>query len=240
MKILCYNALKNIASCTEKTFCMQVYSLITKKIHGIPYRPRPACFTTVSSSRCFEIFPRKNIALSYCQYSGKGHKDKPAAMGGPSVSDEKITLLDSDDKVLGIMDKLSAIEKADNEAMKLVLIEPDAQPHSIYKLMTGKELHKEQLKRHQVKKQAKEHKKDKTLQLSSKISKHDMETQIKKITKWLEKGHHVEVHVKSDTEDESVLKNVLSEIQQLLEGTGKITGETYRGKSLRFSVQNKD
>lgn len=241
MKVLCYRSLKYIVSCAEKGFCRQLCNLLPKsltKINGITCKPRSACFSTASSSSYFEIFPCKCIVLNYCLYSGKAHKDKPIVEEVPGVNNGKITLLDSDDKVLGVMDKFSAREKADGEALKLVLIKPDAHPYPIYKLMTGKELHKEQLKRQQVKK---EHiKKDKTLQLSSKINKHDMETQIKKITKWLEKGHHVEVHVRSDEENESLLKNVLSEIQQLLDGTGKITGETYRGKSLRFSVQKKE
>lgn len=201
--------------------------------------PRSTHFSTISSFTHCGKFPcktAKSIVLNNRLFSGKSHK----ITEHPAVNSEKITLLDSDDKVLGVMDKLSARERADSETMKLVLIQPDARPHPIYKLMTGKELHKEQLKRQLRQQVNKDSKKDKTLQLSSKISKHDMETQIRKIKKWLEKGHHVEVHVKSDEENESLLKKILSEIQKLLEGTGKITGETYRGKSLRFSVEKKD
>ncbi|XP_075775351.1 translation initiation factor IF-3, mitochondrial isoform X2 [Pelodiscus sinensis] len=81
-------------------------------------------------------------------------------------------------------------------ARQLVPLRENEDP-PVYRLMTGKQIHEEQLK---LREKEKAHSKTGPVQLkeltfSAAIAKHDLETKIRQIQQWIDKKHHVRISV---------------------------------------------
>ncbi len=113
-------------------------------------------------------------------------------------SAEIVQVFGQEDEDLGQMTKQEADHLAEEENLKLVLLEDMAsgERHDIYKLMTGKQLVAEQMRQKEYRKHHRK-KEQKTLKISSKISLHDLDIKVKHMVEWLKKGHDVQVSVKN-------------------------------------------
>ncbi|XP_030418418.1 translation initiation factor IF-3, mitochondrial [Gopherus evgoodei] len=97
---------------------------------------------------------------------------------------------------LGNMHRGDVIRLMNERDLKLVPLRENEEP-PVYRLMTGKQIHEEQLKRREKQKasskagpvQLKE------LTFSATIAKHDLETKIRHIQQWIDKKHHVRISV---------------------------------------------
>ncbi|XP_014663431.1 PREDICTED: translation initiation factor IF-3-like [Priapulus caudatus] len=183
-------------------------------------------------------------------YSAKTHPSKGKQTGGhaskenaPTRSDlggrGVVTVLDQDDHVVGIVNVDAARGKAEQEGLKLVLVQPNAKPHPIYKLMTGKQLHEEQMKEKELRKERRTeggNHVEKTVQISAKIAVHDLEVHLKKIEKWLEKGHKVRVHIKGREETQKEMDEIVTGIRQRM-SKANITGQRKTKHDTHFILQ---
>ncbi|KAE8627416.1 hypothetical protein XENTR_v10006981 [Xenopus tropicalis] len=97
---------------------------------------------------------------------------------------------------LGNMHRADVIRIMDEQGLKLVPIRENADP-PIYKLLTGKQIHEEQLKIREKQKLSSGHGpvQIKELSFSACIAKHDLDIKTKQIIHWIEKKHHVRISV---------------------------------------------
>ncbi|NWZ67460.1 IF3M factor, partial [Acrocephalus arundinaceus] len=105
-------------------------------------------------------------------------------------------VINQDGESLGNMHRAEALRLMDEHGLKLVLLRENVEP-PVYRLMTGQQIHEEQLKRAEKKKGSpKPGMCTKELSFSSAIAKNDLETKIKQIALWIEKKHHVKVTIR--------------------------------------------
>ncbi|MBN3321726.1 IF3M factor, partial [Atractosteus spatula] len=125
---------------------------------------------------------------------------------------------------LGAMHRADVIRIMDQRELKLVPLRENEEP-PVFRLMTGKQIHEEQLKlRERQKAQPVSHPvaptQVKELTLSSDIARHDLDTKVKQIQSWVEKKHHVKVTVRkgSPAAEIAELEGVLEQVAQHLAG----------------------
>lgn len=116
----------------------------------------------------------------------------------------KITLLGSDENItITTLTEAQHISKRrDLKLVKIIDIDTKTQ-RPVYKLMSGAEYHTEELKQRELRKKEKKTsgslKGEKLLMLNANISTHDLETNIKKVVKWISKQYEVRVVISGDS-----------------------------------------
>ncbi|KFU99412.1 hypothetical protein N340_01675, partial [Tauraco erythrolophus] len=123
---------------------------------------------------------------------------RKAAFGsvGRRIPYQILHVINHDGESLGNMRRAEALKLMDQHELKLVLLRENADP-PVYKLMTGRQIHEEQLKRAEKKKaSSKSGMVQKELSFSSAIAKNDLETKTKQIGQWIEKKYHVKVTIR--------------------------------------------
>lgn len=101
-----------------------------------------------------------------------------------------INLFDQNDTFLGKMSMEKAKEMADKSELKLVIVDDKESPPK-FKLMTGSQLYKTQM----TTKDAVKVPKNKEIDINLGISDHDLETKIKMLHNFHEKGHMVTIKI---------------------------------------------
>lgn len=113
----------------------------------------------------------------------------------------KITLLQGNEITVTTLEDAQKLSKRrDLKLVKIVDIDTKSQ-RPIYKLMTATEYHAEDLKQKEQKKKNKEGaiKGEKLLILNYNIANHDIETNVKKISKWIGKSYEVRIVINGDS-----------------------------------------
>lgn len=107
-----------------------------------------------------------------------------------------IQVLSKDGKDMGKMLKRDVIRLMEKENLKLVSVSQTSDP-PVYKLLTGKELHEEQLKLREQQKQSTSPGPVQIKEMSflASISQHDLDVKRKQLFHWIEKRHHVRITV---------------------------------------------
>ncbi|XP_041272012.1 translation initiation factor IF-3, mitochondrial [Onychostruthus taczanowskii] len=147
--------------------------------------------------------PRKSAVFGLTQplcTDGKSHAQpkSKAAFGsvGRRIPYRILHVINQDGQSLGNMHRAEALRLMDQHGLKLVLLRENVEP-PVYRLMTGQQIHEEQLKRAEKKKASpKPGVVQKELSFSSAIAKNDLETKTKQIAQWIEKRHHVKVTIR--------------------------------------------
>ncbi|XP_078078314.1 translation initiation factor IF-3, mitochondrial [Mustelus asterias] len=119
---------------------------------------------------------------------------------GRKIHHRIIQVIDENGENLGNLHRAEVIRMMDERGVKVVPLRENADP-PVYKLMTGKQIHEEQMKLREKQKnksntgpcQIKEQ------TFSADIAKHDLQTKIKQIQQWIEKKHHVRITVRKGT-----------------------------------------
>ncbi|TSL28307.1 Translation initiation factor IF-3, mitochondrial [Bagarius yarrelli] len=115
---------------------------------------------------------------------------------GRKIHQQHLLLLDEDGENLGTVHRANAIRLMDEKGLKLVPVNENAKP-PVYRLMSGKQIHDEQMKlREKQKSKVTGIIQVKDLTLFSDIAPHDLDTKLKQVTSWLEKKHHVRLALK--------------------------------------------
>lgn len=121
-----------------------------------------------------------------------------------------IEVFDHDDKDLGKMSMEKAKELADKSELKLVITDESCSPPK-FKLMTGNELYKLQVKtRHDHKldkESANKVTKSKEIDINLGISDHDLEIKLKMAHNFYEKGHPITIKILSKIINKRVFSN---------------------------------
>ncbi|NXD98520.1 IF3M factor, partial [Chaetorhynchus papuensis] len=123
---------------------------------------------------------------------------RKAAFGsvGRRIPYRVLHVINQDGESLGTMHRAEALRLMDQHGLKLVLLRENVEP-PVYRLMTGQQIHEEQLKLAEKKKSSpKPGMYIKELSFSSAIAKNDLETKTKQIAQWIEKRHHVKVTIR--------------------------------------------
>lgn len=147
--------------------------------------------------------PRKSAVFGLTQpfcTDEKSHTQpkRKAAFGsvGRRIPYRVLHVINQDGESLGNMHRAEALRLMDQQGLKLVLLRENVEP-PVYRLMTGQQIHEEQLKRAEKKKASpKPGVVQKELSFSSAIAKNDLETKTKQIAQWIEKKHHVKVTIR--------------------------------------------
>ncbi|XP_069747598.1 translation initiation factor IF-3, mitochondrial [Narcine bancroftii] len=115
---------------------------------------------------------------------------------GRKIIHRIIHVMDENGEDLGNLHRADVIRMMDERGIKIVPLNENADP-PVYKLMTGKQIHEEQMKlRENHKDKIKTVCQIKEQTFSADIAKHDLQTKIKYIQQWVEKHHHVRITVR--------------------------------------------
>lgn len=79
-------------------------------------------------------------------------------------------------------------------------------------------------------------KSDKMLNLNNKIAEHDLQSRLKHIEKWLTKQHKIIVVVSGTVSDVSLSEGIFKQIEQTVEGKGRIVQKRNKGSEIRFQI----
>ncbi|XP_021397677.2 translation initiation factor IF-3, mitochondrial isoform X2 [Lonchura striata] len=136
--------------------------------------------------------PKKSAVFGLTQpfcTDEKSHtqQKRKAAFGsvGRRIPYRILHVISQDGESLGNMHRAEALKLMDQNGLKLVLLRENVEP-PVYRLMTGQQIHEEQLKRAEKKKASPK----------PAIAKNDLETKTKQIAQWIEKRHHVKVTIR--------------------------------------------
>lgn len=158
---------------------------------------------TVNNFNILTAYSQKNFLSSKVQTENDNNEAEKKKKTTPIP---KVTLISPDESIL-ILTLSEAQKLSIRRNLKLVkLIDLDTKTQRpVYKLMTGHEYLAGDLKQRENKKNEKKSdnslKSEKLLLINSRISEHDLESRIKKISKWLEKRHEVRVTISGDAEN---------------------------------------
>ncbi|XP_060682095.1 translation initiation factor IF-3, mitochondrial isoform X1 [Hemiscyllium ocellatum] len=116
---------------------------------------------------------------------------------GRKIHHRIIHVIDENGENLGNLHRADVIRIMDERGVKAVPLRENADP-PVYKLMTGKQIHDEQMK---LREKRKNEPKTGPCQIkeqtfSADIAKHDLQTKIKQIQQWIDKKHHVRITVR--------------------------------------------
>uniref|UniRef100_A0A665TSH9 Mitochondrial translational initiation factor 3 n=1 Tax=Echeneis naucrates TaxID=173247 RepID=A0A665TSH9_ECHNA len=150
---------------------------------------------------------KQQDARTHATYSNVGHK----------IPQRLIQLLGETGEDLGTMQRGKVIRMMDEQGLRLVLLNANKDP-PVYQLMTGKQIHQEQMKLREKQKVKPATVQVKELVFSSGISSHDLSTKLKQVESWLEKKHHVRITLRSGRKDSAVdLDKALEQMVQQME-----------------------
>ncbi|XP_005993008.1 translation initiation factor IF-3, mitochondrial isoform X3 [Latimeria chalumnae] len=132
---------------------------------------------------------------------------------GRKIPHRVIHVINERGEDMGNVHRADVIRIMDEQDLKLVPLRETADP-PLFKLMTGKQIHEEQLK---LREKQKVNSKNaptqiKALTFSADIAKHDLDTKIKQIEQWIQKRHHVRITLRKGS---SV--NSIDEMEALIE-----------------------
>ncbi|XP_064297171.1 translation initiation factor IF-3, mitochondrial isoform X1 [Phalacrocorax carbo] len=191
------------------TFCvMKLLCQATRNENRYAKRFFSTLLTQTPQKRVFSPFwiavpdPRKSTVFGLTQpfcTAEKSHTEpKRKAFGsiGRRIPHRILHIINQDGESLGSMHRAEALKLMDQHDLKLVLLRENVEP-PVYRLMTGQQIHEEQLKRAEKKKASpKAGMVQKELSFSSAIAKNDLETKTKQIAQWIEKKYHVKVTIR--------------------------------------------
>lgn len=127
-----------------------------------------------------------------------------------------IQLIGENGDDMGTMHRTDVIRLMDERGLKLMPINQNTDP-PIYRLLSGRQFHEEQLKLREKKKKKPAPVQVKELTFSIGIATHDLSIKLKHAESWLEKKHHVRITLRSSrnsTDDlDTTLKSVLQQLK---------------------------
>ncbi|XP_056150919.1 translation initiation factor IF-3, mitochondrial isoform X2 [Lampris incognitus] len=136
---------------------------------------------------------------------------------GRKIHQRHLQLISETGENLGTMHRSDVLRLMDEKGLKLVLLSERADP-PVYRLMSGKQIHEEQLKLREKEKTKAAPVQVKELTFSSDITTHDLSTKLKQVQTWLSKKHHVRITLRSGRVEPKVsLDTTLEQMVQQIE-----------------------
>jgi translation initiation factor IF-3 len=166
-------------------------------VHGLSLKPKTfsSLFQTKSS---LTPFSNRTYQLNQVEWSSEyktptnnSKTFKPSTIAVTNANKHlEINLFDQNDTFLGKMSMEKAKEMANKKELKLVVVDDKESPPK-FKLMTGNQLYKSQMTTKETIKVPK----SKEIDINLGISDHDLDTKIKMLHNFHEKGHLVTIKI---------------------------------------------
>ncbi|XP_063068906.1 translation initiation factor IF-3, mitochondrial [Engraulis encrasicolus] len=115
---------------------------------------------------------------------------------GRKIHHRHLLLLSDEGENLGTHHRADVIRMMEETGKKLVAVNERADP-PVFRLMTGKQIHQEQMRLHEKNKNKPAPTKVKELTWSSDIAPADLRTKLRQVASWLDKKHHIRVTLKT-------------------------------------------
>ncbi|XP_068432946.1 translation initiation factor IF-3, mitochondrial [Clinocottus analis] len=136
---------------------------------------------------------------------------------GRKIPHRQIQVISETGENLGTKHRADVIKIMDERGLKLVLLSESKDP-PIYRLMSGTQIHEEQMKLREKQKAKAAPMQVKELTFTSVIGDHDLATKMKQVESWLEKKNHVRITLRSGRRGPAVdLDTTLEQIVQQME-----------------------
>ncbi|XP_072301496.1 translation initiation factor IF-3, mitochondrial isoform X2 [Eucyclogobius newberryi] len=150
-------------------------------------------------------------------------KKKPSGHGNASMSSvgrriphRLIQVIGESGDNMGTLHRADVLKMMDEQGLKLVLLSESQDP-PVYRLMSGKQIHEEQLRLREKQKAKPAAVQVKELTFSSGIATHDRKTKLKQVESWLEKKHHVRITLRASRSStgnmDSHLENLVHQME---------------------------
>lgn len=196
--------------------------ICSKRCNIIAYSWRSSPFCTAEGETEQTPAPKKKKqdAQTHATISAVGRK----------IPQRQIHVISDTGESLGTMHRADAIRIMDEKGLKLVLVSEREDP-PVYKLMSGKQIHEEQLKLREKQKAKAAPVQVKELTFSSGIASHDLSTKLKQVESWLEKKHHVRVTLRSGRGHSAT--NLDTTLDQMVQQIGVMVGFVSKPKVIR-------
>ncbi|KAM3602256.1 uncharacterized protein V6R79_000803 [Siganus canaliculatus] len=196
--------------------------ICTKSYNIIAYSWRYSPFCTAEGETEQTPAPRKK------KQGAQTHATITAV--GRKIPQRQIHVISDTGESLGTMHRADVIRIMDEKGLKLVLLSERKDP-PVYKLMSGKQIHEEQLKLREKQKAKAAPVQVKELTFSSSIASHDLSTKLKQVESWLEKKHHVRVTLRSGRGQSAT--NLDTTLDQMVQQMGVMVGFVSKPKVIR-------
>lgn len=149
---------------------------------------------------------------------------------GRKIPQREIQVISETGENLGTMHRANVIKIMDEQGLKLVLLSDRKDP-PVYRLMSGKQIHEEQMKLRDKQKEKAAPVQVKELTFSSDIATHDLATKMKRVESWVEKKHHVRITLRSGRGAPAV--NPDATLEQLVQQMEVTVGFVSKPKAIR-------
>jgi len=152
-----------------------------------------------------------------------------------------ITLIDRDDKT-SVLSLFQAERLAKRRDLKLVKNEDPALrklERPVYKLLTGKEYFDDQMsKKDATEKESSGVKGEKTVLIGGLIEKHDLDSKVNSIIKWLKKSQRVQVTIKAGKSNEDDRAKVMKKMEEAVTPVGgRLLQVREKGDNIKFHIE---
>ncbi|KAG8185468.1 hypothetical protein JTE90_019727 [Oedothorax gibbosus] len=173
-------------------------------------------------------YVRRNISILSVLRNEESIK-KPKRKVSETV--ELVTLVDQNDKILGLKPKpeTEKLARKLNLSLQRVTDPKYGKMHAAYKLMSSSEIMSHEKKKTNAKTLKK-------LPINNRITDHDLKTKTQTIRKWLERNCEVHVAIAGKNESDSLTKAVFQRIQEDLKDECRIIDVRNKEDALKFIV----
>uniref|UniRef100_A0A3P9I2H3 Translation initiation factor IF-3, mitochondrial n=1 Tax=Oryzias latipes TaxID=8090 RepID=A0A3P9I2H3_ORYLA len=149
---------------------------------------------------------------------------------GRKIPHREIQVISESGENLGTMHRAEVIKIMDQKSLKLVLLSENEEP-PVYQLMSGKQIHEEQLRQREKNKTKAPPPQVKELTFSLGIAPHDLSTKLKQAESWLEKKHHVRMTVRGGRAEPAVPLDAA--LEQMVEQMDVMVGFVSKPKVIK-------
>ncbi|CAL4094380.1 unnamed protein product [Meganyctiphanes norvegica] len=228
----------------ERNKCLANHAI--KQMHSIRRSKSQGNFTALEQCRTFWVNSNQYLTPirlhSTCSIlAAKKDTEKEYSSTKKQYDSPLITLIDRDDKTT-VLSLSQAQRLSKRRNLKLVKIEDPTlqkQERPLYKLLTGKEYFDEQiLKKDEMVKDASGVKGEKTILISGQIEKHDLESKMKNVIKWLKKSQRVKVTISAGKSNEDDRARVLKKMEEAVAPVGgRLLQVREKGDNIKFYIE---
>ncbi|XP_003971952.2 translation initiation factor IF-3, mitochondrial [Takifugu rubripes] len=149
---------------------------------------------------------------------------------GRKIPQRQIQVISDTGENMGTMHRADVIRLMDEKGFRLVLLSEQKDP-PLYKLMTGKQIHDEQLKRREKQKSKAAPAQVKELTFTHGIAAHDLTVKVKQIESWLEKNNHIRVTLRAKRGQPA--DNLETALEEVVHKVGVMVGFVSKPKVVR-------
>ncbi|KAM8832119.1 translation initiation factor IF-3, mitochondrial isoform 1-T2 [Spinachia spinachia] len=190
---------------------------------------------TAASSRRWSPFSTDVDDTEQALAPAKKTKHDPKAPGafgavGRRIPHRHVQVISETGENLGTMHRADVLRVLDERGLKLVLLSERKDP-PVYRLMSGKQIHEEQLRLRERQKAKAAPVQVKELTFSQGIAPHDLSTKLKQVEGWLEKKNHVRITLRAGRGGPAV--NLDTNLEQMVEQMEVTVGFVSKPKAIR-------